>query len=403
MSHYIAITPRDPLIARDGRPFGADAGNRMRSLDWLYPSVVAGSLRTLLGKQSGAGFDADTVGRLKALEVSGPLPVVDTRLFLPRPLDCLVREEEGRRDCYAVRPVQLDDSEGCDLPQGLRPALLPDEVVEEFKPADIRAFWSLSKTVEWLRNPEGRDFPVPPSGDDRTHREQGNFLGAPSKDIRTHVKMSRNTGAGEEGQLFSTTGLDFSLKGSTQPLRMAIRVEGDEAFRDVLDTLDAVHPLGGERRLAHWQVTDGTRISWESPPEIQAVLSGSRRIRLVLATPAIFSGGWKPGWISSGAHALEGAPVAANVRLRLVSAVIARWQPLSGWSLEKGTTGPKPIRRMVPAGSVYFFEVTEGDGADLAACWLKSVCDAEQDRRDGFGLALWGIWDEHIEKGGNPS
>jgi CRISPR-associated protein Cmr3 len=43
----ILITPLDPVIARDGRPF--NAGTRMKGLDWPYPSVLAGSLRTLLG------------------------------------------------------------------------------------------------------------------------------------------------------------------------------------------------------------------------------------------------------------------------------------------------------------------------------------------------------------------
>jgi CRISPR-associated protein Cmr3 len=46
----------------------------------------------------------------------------------------------------------------------------------------------------------------------------------------------------------------------------------------------------------------------------------------------------------------------------------------------------------VPAGSIYFFEVRQGDGAALADRWLQSVCDDEQDRRDGFGLAVWGTW-----------
>jgi len=82
------------------------------------------------------------------------------------------------------------------------------------------------------------------------------------------------------------------------------------------------------------------------------------------------------------------------VKLNLVSACTGRWKPISGWSLEKGRRGPKPIRRLVPAGSVYFFEVLEGDASALAKnLWLRSVCDDEQDRRDGFGLALWGIWD----------
>jgi CRISPR-associated protein Cmr3 len=47
---------------------------------------------------------------------------------------------------------------------------------------------------------------------------------------------------------------------------------------------------------------------------------------------------------------------------------------------------------MVPAGSVYFFEVIEGNAQELSKLWLKSVCDNEQDKKDGFGLALFGIY-----------
>ena len=54
--------------------------------------------------------------------------------------------------------------------------------------------------------------------------------------------------------------------------------------------------------------------------------------------------------------------------------------------------GPKPVKRMVPAGGVYFFEVIHGTASDLAHRWLLSVSDGDQDRRDGFGLAAWGTW-----------
>jgi CRISPR-associated protein Cmr3 len=47
---------------------------------------------------------------------------------------------------------------------------------------------------------------------------------------------------------------------------------------------------------------------------------------------------------------------------------------------------------MVPAGSVYFFEVASGDPASLADQWLAPVSDDAQEQRDGFGLALWGTW-----------
>ena len=79
-----------------------------------------------------------------------------------------------------------------------------------------------------------------------------------------------------------------------------------------------------------------------------------------------------------------------------------RWRAVSGWNLEKGKRGPKAIRRLVPAGSVYFFELKDGNPADLAKLWLKSVSDKGQDgqdRRDGFGLAMWGIWDQSKAEG----
>ena len=78
------------------------------------------------------------------------------------------------------------------------------------------------------------------------------------------------------------------------------------------------------------------------------------------------------------------------VKLKLKSAIVDRWQPISGWDLDKNC--PKPIRRMVPAGSVYFFEVIEGNAKELSKLWLKSVCDKDQDIKDGFGLALFGIY-----------
>lgn len=66
---------------------------------------------------------------------------------------------------------------------------------------------------------------------------------------------------------------------------------------------------------------------------------------------------------------------------------------MSGWDYREGHRGPKPVRWLAPAGSVYFFEVLDGDPTVLAKeAWLQSVCDEEQDQRDGFGLALWGIW-----------
>jgi CRISPR-associated protein Cmr3 len=113
---------------------------------------------------------------------------------------------------------------------------------------------------------------------------------------------------------------------------------------------------------------------------------------MTLATPAIFEDGWKPAWLGPD---LIGSPPGSGTRLRLVGVSIKRWQAVSGWSLANlpgQPRGPKPIRRIVPAGGTYFFETVDGRETDLADLWLEPVSDQPQDRRDGFGLAVWGVW-----------
>jgi CRISPR-associated protein Cmr3 len=142
--------------------------------------------------------------------------------------------------------------------------------------------------------------------------------------------------------------------------------------------LDHLHPLGGERRLVHWKTCESKL--WECPPLVRTALETTTKVRLILATPAIFTGGWKPN--------LAHGPLKD---FKLVGVSSGRWKAVSGWSLAP-PRGPKAIRRMVPAGSVYFFTCEKGTAAALADQWLTSVSDDEQEQRDGFGLATWGTW-----------
>ncbi len=391
---YLTISPHDPVIARDGRPFGIGQGHRMRSLDWPYPSVLAGSLRTMLGMMSGGKFDANIVKALKQVAFAGPLPLRDGQIYLPVPKDILVREEDSR--AFALRPASMRDDEGCNWPSGnLQPAMLPGSVGEDFKPGKISAFWSVDKITEWLINPTGEDFNFP---------EKGSFdaLEVPDKDERIHVKMDRRTGAAEETKLFSTVGLDLfalSKKGG-----IAGRIEAEGIFEDQIGHIDNFHTFGGERRLSYWKVGEA-QSGWDCPTDMLTTLKNSDKIRMVLATPAIFSHGWLPGWLHEKDGSIQGRPPGApeDLNLKLISACIDRWRPISGWSLEKDSRGPKAIRRLVSAGSVYFFKKEgSGDASSMAEkLWLRSVSDYEQDgqdKRDGFGLALWGIWDFADEK-----
>jgi len=378
----LTIQPIDPLISRDSRPFGPGEGNKMRSLNWLMPSTACGALRSRVGKIHGS-FDAE---KLKSIKVRGPFLQCGESLYFPRPLDCVANEEKN----YFVCPdPETWDKKGTEMPFGLMPALIRNQPEEDFKPKSLPEFWSASAMSRWLASPENFSL-----SKDEEKREG---LSGPTQDERVHVKIDPKTGASEDSLLFSTTGLDFRISvgeenNSKKILQLKVALEAevqDSEYEKYFAALSSLHPLGGERRLADWKVEnhdnniEGWRIT-QAPEEFS-----SRRLRMILATPAIFSKGWLPGWVED-----KGLLPGTDVRISLVSAVIGRWEPISGWSYEKGKRGIKPLRRMVPAGSVYFFETIGTVPADFdwQKLWLRSVCDEERDCNDGFGAALWGTW-----------
>src|ERR1035438_416065 len=233
----ILITPLDPVIARDGRPF--NAGTRMKGLDWPYPSVLAGSLRTLVGKLEGKGFPPETVRALKEVEVAGPLPIRGGDLYFPSAADLVL---DAARVPHAARPSAAAANTGQDLPEGLRPAVLPADLGDDFKPSTPPPFWSGARMAEWLVNPQRFPVPGPPES------PGPGFLAGPQREERTQTAIDPARGVAQDALLFQTVALAFP-----DGLAMAARVRAEGALAGRLESLHAIHPIGGERRLALWQ------------------------------------------------------------------------------------------------------------------------------------------------------
>ncbi len=396
MSILLSLQPRDPIVARDGRPFGEFAGNRMRSLPWPLPSTVAGAIRTLLGYAAGGNFADKLVRRLKQVACHGPLPVSGGRLFLPAPSDAIVGLAGA---CVTLRPEEMRDVS--DLPGGLLPVLPPPSVAL-MKFGAPPAWWSRERMTRWLisAGDAAADFFQPPS----------EFRNSPLLDERTHVRIDAATFAAKTHLLFSSAGLvldDLVEPGQSPPsershaTQLAVRVDpfGDSTFQQQLATLDELRPLGGERRLLRVQPADAAaRAEFDCPPEVQNALSQVRvgdGLRMVLVTPAIFEHGWRPGWLNQDAGRVGTPPGIApsKLKLRLTAVCNQRWEAVSGWSYE-APCGSKAVKRLTPAGSVLFFRVEAIDPGAAVQLWLQPTSDAPQDQLDGFGLAVWGLWDQ---------
>lgn len=369
----------DPLLFRDGRPFSAQPGAQLaQTLRYPYPSTVAGFIRTLAGNGWQVDWkDEAAIQRVMRIRVSGPLLERNGQPVLRAPADALIhRNQAGEVALAALRPQSIAPEEGCNLPAGLSP-LLPTVPVTG-KPPSGYEWWSWQDLIHWLADDEGGATPVPSP------------IHPPDVEERMHVAIDDQKGTSREGLLFGVQLLSFErYRWHSQTLReqwsLLVRVEAEEPL-----TLRSVGLLGGEKRLT--AVEQVAQPAWPPCPEqLRSALQGAKRVRMIVATPAIFQGGWKPGWLDD---QLEGMPPGASqVRLRLVSASVYRHEAVSGWDYRIHQRGPKPVRWLVPQGSVYFFEVVSGEAGVLAdALWLQSVCDSSEDQRDGFGLALWAIW-----------
>lgn len=361
----------DPLLFRDGRPFADELGAlTAQSLALPLPGTLAGLLRSRLGDSPGWTWDEAAAERACRMEIAGPILLQNGRPVFPAPRDAVVYEKDK---AAALMPLRPGDVGGCDLPDG---GLAPLTITQDVKPLSGYSYWPLEAMDQWLASPTGRDFDsLPP-----------NIIGLPHES-RTHVAMNSKTGAGEEGKLFNAEFVAFEehgwkdrVKETDDEWALLARVTTDETA-----PLSGASPFGGERRLAHLADEDGA--AWPAcPAAVKAALTGKTHLRLVLATPALFSGGWKPGWLNG-----KALPALGGARLTLKAAAVGRREPVSGWDFQKRR--PKPVRWMAPAGSVFFFELAGADPAALAeTCWLEPVSDDEQDRRDGYGLALWGAW-----------
>lgn len=395
------IEPRDPLIVRDGRPFGADPGARAHSLSFPIPSTTSGGLRNRAGLNNAGVFEPTRIDEVLKIAVRGPLlAMLDqagqfTEWLPPAPADAHLLPGANDSEARVIQlvPLQKRDESCYSSPLGGEDlALVGPEIAIEQKPlANPPRFWHWQLFKQWLIEPQQQPFSAPVATD---------TLGikGPQLEYRTHVSIQPNSQTAEEGRLFQTSGLEFT---SSDRSRLALVIESDAELKHFAN--GGFAPLGGERRLMAWRPNAPAFPA--CPPDLRKRIITERGCRVILLTPAHFAAGYRPTWLLD-AH--------RNVKAELAAVLIQRPQVISGWDMQEGK--PKPTRRLAPSGSVFFLRLPEKEKASdeqvsawIDAIWMQNISDdyrdnhrndrpvdAERDRRDGFGLAVLGTWNREL-------
>lgn len=402
------IEPHDPMIFRDGRPFGATPGVQATSLDFPFPSTTTGGVRTRTGLDSDGLFDKSQIETLKKLQVRGPLLVqleanadstaID-KWLVPAPQDALLFEPPSKENANKPETPILKQLVPLQLPEGTQTDFATDENnlgliglphPDPSKPAkNAPHYWYWETFQDWLINPA--------IVCQKTRKKEDiEMLGhsGPQKEQRTHVSIDPSSETAKEGYLFTTHGLEFThltkqALSTAKRLALAIAVDKIDTTR-LLEPKENFASLGGERRMVSWHKSE-----MKFPPcpdDVVKAIADKKACRLFLLTPAYFRNGYYPD-----RQTLRRQGIMPDLK----AIAIHRPQVVSGWDLEK--RAPKPTRRLAPAGTVLFLSFAKDTHPDalkewVKAVWMQCISDSEQERLDGFGLVALGTWSGEPEK-----
>lgn len=373
----------DTLFFRDGKPF--DRGDTATGSVTFppAPSVFHGALRTAYFAQQPAAFQADQArnGQIDRMTDSLRLTSVclhdgHTALF-PVPHD-LVIEKKHRKDAY-VSPHRLSLAARpavSSLPSGLHTFRANSEETMvgagayRIKQADL---------LDYL-NGEALDY--------ARLTALSNFY---STEQKVGIGRDPRSGSVREGQLYFVNFIrPVNSARTTLRFELGYQARWEKPLED-----KGYLRLGGEGKSAHYQHTDAASTM---PP----IMITGKTLKLYLATPAYFREGWLPQWIDR--QTLEGNYELAdgtNIRVRLCAAATDR--PLHVGGFDQRRNRPKPMRRLVPAGSVYYLTCDSVEEAQMLTDALHGNCLSDPElspdaktspsdyyRQRGFGIVYCG-------------
>jgi CRISPR-associated protein Cmr3 len=339
------LEPLDVLYLRGNKLF-ADAGAHGEALMPPWPSLAAGAIRSRLMAE---GASLETLADFRLTQF-GLARLHESKAFerlWPLPADVIVSDEIALADATYLRP--------CPTPTGVAsshalPKLPTLQTNIPGKP--VAGLWLTGDGIAtWLA---GQPL-------NTKHFVRSSELW--QTDPRLGIALDPTTRSAADGKIYTTEtialkkGIGFitAYEGSAKelPAESLVRVGGDG--RGAVVRFVTPPPI----------TPDWTRIEKEG------------RFRLILTTPGLFSGGWRPDGVTA----------------TLVAASVSRAETVSGWDLV--TNKPKPALRAAPTGSVYWFEKLTGDLAALKALALNGFPLTDLARQaEGFGklaIAPWAV------------
>ncbi|MCS6774831.1 MAG: hypothetical protein NZ693_12090 [Thermoflexales bacterium] len=319
------LTPVDVWLFRDGKSFDAGSDHFARSVFPPFPTVLQGAIRSHHLRVKGVDLSdpqaiaacVGTATNFGALRLRGPFVAryEDNRWvrYFPTPADAVPARKDGWVVAATPRAAADDDAQTCH--DSVLPMLLfPPEGTPLRKQAE----------ESWMSEDALRDYlagcAAPTcSASDLFTVEHRYGVG---------IQPGRNRVAdAERGLLYAV-----AFTRTRENVGLYLEVSGYDGWPS-----RGVMRIGGEGHGAYFEQT--APLPWHSAPNPLP-----ERFKLCFLTPTYFEAGWRPDrWDKFFAG-----------HVQLVTVALRRYEMRGGFDL--ASRSPKPARRFVPAGSVYYFQ-----------------------------------------------
>lgn len=301
------------------------------------------------------------------MRIKGPFLYHENNVYFPSPANLWVGGTGNFHAVWTLRPYEKKKWEWDVGSETLRPLKIPKIKGLEIEP--LNEFISNKDLMKYL---SGKLKLLASKSEDEF------FL----KEIRYGNAISKSSKTPEESYLYASAHLRFKdqLEGCNYVKNgFTIIVEGLEES----DLPNKVISLGGERRKVVVKCKK-TKLIFEQP-NVLSEIQNTKRFFVYFATPVIFKKGW-----------LIELPLEFNDAV-LVGAAVNKPQYVSGWKNNHNDFGgkPRPIKKVVPSGSVYFFEANSWNDEKFKKFYNKyHFGDSLSDeyKTAGFGIGLIGCW-----------
>ncbi len=350
----LRITPFDTVFFRDGKPFMREEESWADGLFPPPPSVLLGALRSAAIAQQLQQEPLNTLIALsESISVAGTWLHANDKQLFPAPLDLFKADKDALPQSMPLQKIEFESN----IPSNLSHVFLPEV---NGKQEEASGKWIEKSTL--TRYFQGNE-PL-------EHWYDLNAL--KTEELKTGIGRNDEKHTAQDGQLYRYQMQRTEILNPHSGLLDAldIIVQFENLPKDFAD--NGMLQLGGERKAAAYT----TEKEWKLPPSS----INSRIFKLVLLTPGIFSGTEGQAWWPEKILAQHG--------LKLLAA--ATGKPWSTGGFDMVLKKPKPMRKVVPAGSVYVVEADpQTDLSKLVqALHGTSLCDQALDAKQGFGIAL---------------